>query len=156
MFKIAGMICVLFSTTLISLIDVIKSYCTAKFLDETMMLIKQINIENYGNYSYSEIFKKINLADTGFYKDFDFLNRESFCNNIQDNMLIYQEDKSYVCNFITEIGKKNKQSEQIYLQYIMSTISDRYNVCKTKFNETKKIRALYGFATGILILIIII
>ncbi|MEG0091876.1 MAG: hypothetical protein RSA20_08650, partial [Oscillospiraceae bacterium] len=93
---------------------------------------------------YEKVFSRI-----GFEK-------EKFIDDMEKNSYIAQEVKDKIGDFFKELGKKNKGTEDEYIEYFLATLDCDKKEYSEQYLQNKKLYILYGFSLGLFLVIILI
>jgi len=144
MFKAAGSVMIICSSVFIFCQKTLKCYFTYKFLQNLAEIIQKIQFENSANLTYKKLFEKINFDKNIFFA------------NTNANVYIQNKEIILAESFFAELGKRDKKSEEDYIDYNLKKfirISQEY---QKKYNETKKAHLMCGVAAGLLVIIFLI
>lgn len=144
MFKITGIILVIFSTVFVSSQKILEYRFTHNFFTSVTEIIKQIQYENTINQTYKKVFQKI---------DFDL---EKFLNKAKGNGYIKRGDIKTVQMFFEGLGKRDRTAEYEYILYNLEKFESSAENYFLRYSEAKKTHLLCGISTGMIIIIFFI
>jgi len=144
MFKVIGSIMVLFSSVFVCSRKVLESYFTYKFLQHTEQMTETLIYERGKNLSYDKVFEKI---------DFD---KKYYISATEKNGYINKEELLSVKEFLDNLGKRDSNSEKIYIDYNLKNIKRKKEIYYRSYCDNRKVYTLYGCAIGLFIIIFFI
>ncbi len=144
MFKFIGSIMILASSVFVCSRKVLESYFTYKFLQNTEQLTETLICERGKNLSYDKVFKRMN---------FDI---KYFISGTEKNGYIKKEEIISVKEFLNNLGKRDSNSEKIYIEFNLKNIKHKKEIYYKSYCENRKVYTLYGGAIGLFIIIFFI
>ena len=116
MYKIVGSIFIVLSSYMIFNRTILENYCTYKFLKMNVTIVQKILFEKNVNMVYEEIFSKLK---------FDWKNYISVC---RKNNYIKKEEIDFVNDFFSNLGKRDTESEEKYIQYYLEKLITKQDI----------------------------
>ncbi|MBQ5313578.1 MAG: hypothetical protein J6K30_05955, partial [Oscillospiraceae bacterium] len=105
---------------------------------------QKIIFEKNVNMVYEEIFSKLK---------FDWKNYISVC---RKNNYINKEEIDFVNNFFSNLGKRDTESEEKYIQYYLERLIAKQDIYYKQYCKDNKIYGMCGISLGLFIIIFLI
>ena len=156
MFKLLGCIFIVVSCTFLFYKKSIIEYQTYLYLKDITYIANQIKLLSAFNDTYDNIFKRINLNNTVYFKDFDFLKRDSFIKSIAQNKSIDENAIKNSQEFLNNLGKQNRQAEEEYININLTIFNQVLTSTQETYQNNKKLNLMAGASVGLIIILIII
>ena len=144
MYKIVGSIFIVLSSYMIFNRTILENYYTYKFLKMNVTIVQKILFEKNVNMVYEEIFSKLK---------FDWKNYISVC---RKNNYINKEEIDFVNNFFSNLGKRDTESEEKYIQYYLERLIAKQDIYYKQYCKDNKIYGMCGISLGLFIIIFLI
>ncbi len=144
MFKIAGGIMVTAAAFFVFNGKVYNDYQTYIFLDKTIEVLKHIAGESSMNFTYSEVFEKIDFAP------------DLFISKASENHYILPKETKEVSDFFSQLGKRNRLAEQQYIKYYIEKFTNKKQHYGNRYRDNRKIYGIYGLSVGLMITLLLI
>ncbi|MBQ5324389.1 MAG: hypothetical protein J6J58_02970 [Oscillospiraceae bacterium] len=123
---------------------ILENYYTYKFLKMNVTIVQKILFEKNVNMVYEEIFSKLK---------FDWKNYISVC---RKNNYINKEEIDFVNNFFSNLGKRDTESEEKYIQYYLERLIAKQDIYYKQYCKDNKIYGMCGISLGLFIIIFLI
>ncbi len=144
MYKIVGSIFIVLSSYMIFNRTILENYYTYKFLKMNVTIVQKILFEKNVNMVYEEIFSKLK---------FDWKNYISVC---RKNNYIKKEEIDFVNDFFSNLGKRDTESEEKYIQYYLEKLITKQDIYYKQYCKDNKIYGMCGISLGLFIIIFLI
>ncbi len=144
MYKIVGSIFIVLSSYMIFNRTILENYYTYKFLKKNVTIVQKILFEKNVNMVYEEIFSKLK---------FDWKNYISVC---RKNNYIKKEEIDFVNDFFSNLGKRDTESEEKYIQYYLEKLITKQDIYYKQYCKDNKIYGMCGISLGLFIIIFLI
>ncbi|MBP1551737.1 MAG: hypothetical protein J6C04_05605 [Oscillospiraceae bacterium] len=144
MYKIVGIIFIVISSYMIFNRTILENYYTYKFLKMNVTIVQKILFEKNANMVYEEIFSKLK---------FDWKNYISVC---KKNNYIKKEEIDFVNDFFSNLGKRDTESEEKYIQYYLEKLITKQDIYYKQYCKDNKIYGMCGISLGLFIIIFLI
>ncbi len=144
MYKIVGSIFIVLSSYMIFNRTILENYYTYKFLKMNVTIVQKILFEKNVNMVYEEIFSKLK---------FDWKNYISVC---RKNNYIKKEGVDFVNDFFSNLGKRDTESEEKYIQYYLEKLITKQDIYYKQYCKDNKIYGMCGISLGLFIIIFLI
>ena len=144
MYKIVGSIFIVLSSYMIFNRRILENYYTYKFLKKNVTMVQKIVFEKNVNMVYEEIFSKLK---------FDWKNYISVC---RKNNYIKKEEIDFVNDFFSNLGKRDTESEEKYIQYYLEKLITKQDIYYKQYCKDNKIYGMCGISLGLFIIIFLI
>ena len=144
MYKIVGSIFIVLSSYMIFNRTILENYYTYKFLKMNVTIVQKILFEKNVNMVYEEIFSKLK---------FDWKNYISVC---RKNNYIKKEEIDFVNDFLSNLGKRDTESEEKYIQYYLEKLITKQDIYYKQYCKDNKIYGMCGISLGLFIIIFLI
>lgn len=144
MYKIVGSIFIVLSSYMIFNRTILENYYTYKFLKMNVTIVQKILFEKNVNMVYEEIFSKLK---------FDWKNYISVC---RKNNYIKKEEIDFVNDFFSNLGKRDTESEEKYIQYYLEKLITKQDIYYKQYCKDNKIYGMCGISLGLFIIILLI
>jgi len=144
MYKIVGSIFIVLSSYMIFNRTILENYYTYKFLKMNVTIVQKIIFEKNINIVYEEIFSKLK---------FDWKNYISVC---RKNNYIKKEEIDFVNDFFSNLGKRDTESEEKYIQYYLEKLITKQDIYYKQYCKDNKIYGMCGISLGLYIIIFLI
>ena len=144
MYKIVGSIFIVLSSYMIFNRTILENYYTYKFLKMNVTIVQKILFEKNVNMVYEEIFSKLK---------FDWKNYISVC---RKNNYIKKEEIDFVNDFFSNLGKRDTESEEKYIQYYLEKLITKQDIYFKQYCKDNKIYGMCGISIGLFIIIFLI
>jgi len=144
MYKIVGSIFIVLSSYMIFNRTILENYYTYKFLKMNVTIVQKIIFEKNINIVYEEIFSKLK---------FDWKNYISVC---RKNNYIKKEEIDFVNDFFSNLGKRDTESEEKYIQYYLEKLITKQDIYYKQYCKDNKIYGMCGISLGLFIIIFLI
>ena len=144
MYKIVGSIFIVLSSYMIFNRTILENYYTYKFLKKNVTIVQKIAFEKNINMVYEEIFSKLK---------FDWKNYISVC---RKNNYIKKEEIDFVNDFFSNLGKRDTESEEKYIQYYLEKLITKQDIYYKQYCKDNKIYGMCGISLGLYIIIFLI
>ena len=144
MYKIVGSIFIVLSSYMIFNRRILENYYTYKFLKKNVTMVQKIVFEKNVNMVYEEIFSKLK---------FDWKNYISVC---RKNNYIKKEEIDFVNDFFSNLGKRDTESEEKYIQYYLEKLIAKQDIYYKQYCKDNKIYGMCGISLGLFIIIFLI
>lgn len=144
MYKIVGSIFIVLSSYMIFNRTILENYYTYKFLKMNVTIVQKILFEKNVNMVYEEIFSKLK---------FDWKNYISVC---RKNNYIKKEEIDFVNDFFSNLGKRDTESEEKYIQYYLEKLITKQDIYYKQYCKDNKIYGMCGISIGLFIIIFLI
>ena len=144
MYKIVGSIFIVLSSYMIFNRTILENYYTYKFLKMNVTIVQKILFEKNVNMVYEEIFSKLK---------FDWKNYISVC---RKNNYIKKEEIDFVNDFFSNLGKRDTESEEKYIQYYLEKLISKQDIYYKQYCKDNKIYGMCGISLGLFIIIFLI
>ena len=123
---------------------ILENYYTYKFLKMNVTIVQKILFEKNANMVYEEIFSKLK---------FDWKNYISVC---KKNNYIKKEEIDFVNDFFSNLGKRDTESEEKYIQYYLEKLITKQDIYYKQYCKDNKIYGMCGISLGLFIIIFLI
>ena len=144
MYKIVGSIFIVLSSYMIFNRTILENYYTYKLLKMNVTIVQKILFEKNVNMVYEEIFSKLK---------FDWKNYISVC---RKNNYIKKEEIDFVNDFFSNLGKRDTESEEKYIQYYLEKLITKQDIYYKQYCKDNKIYGMCGISLGLFIIIFLI
>jgi len=144
MYKVVGSIFIVLSSYMIFNRTILENYYTYKFLKKNVTIVQKIAFEKNINMVYEEIFSKLK---------FDWKNYISVC---RKNNYIKKEEIDFVNDFFSNLGKRDTESEEKYIQYYLEKLITKQDIYYKQYCKDNKIYGMCGISLGLFIIIFLI
>ena len=143
-YKFAGAVLIIIASLVISNKTTFQNYFTYKYLETVVQVIQKVEYEKNSNITYIEIFKKI-----GFDCD-------KYIKSAEDNIYISDTEKAAVKTFITNLGKRDNFSENIFLKQNLEYFTNKRDEYFKSYKDNFKLYGITGVSFGAIISILLI
>ncbi|MBQ5313262.1 MAG: hypothetical protein J6K30_04330, partial [Oscillospiraceae bacterium] len=116
---------------------ILENYYTYKFLKMNVTIVQKILFEKNVNMVYEEIFSKLK---------FDWKNYISVC---RKNNYIKKEEIDFVNDFFSNLGKRDTESEEKYIQYYLEKLITKQDIYYKQYCKDNKIYGMCGISLGL-------
>lgn len=156
MFKIAGLMVIVVSSTAYFCKKSICDYYTYLFLWESTRLAQILKSGNSMGKTYPAIFANTDFSAFRFFSVDTLQRAAEKQENVRILNLVHDDRKNYVQEFLLSLGKKNKRNEQEFLKNNIEYFEMQSKAYKERYDKNKKTNLVSGISVGMLIFIMII